>query len=54
MAKKKKTSTLTKTLLETADDMRKAGLIDRASHEQITLRHLGAGKPAVAPVTGDS
>ncbi|MEN3381840.1 MAG: hypothetical protein V7608_1884 [Hyphomicrobiales bacterium] len=38
--KKKKTSSLTKALLETAGDMRKAGLLDRASHEKITLRHL--------------
>jgi len=51
-SKEKKTSPLTKALLETAGDMRKAGLIDRASHGKITLRHLGAGKPAVAPVTG--
>jgi putative transcriptional regulator len=52
MAKKKKTSPLTKALLETAGDMRKAGLMDRVSHEKITLRHLGARKPSVAPVTG--
>jgi hypothetical protein len=31
MAKKKKISPLSKTLLETADDMRKAGLMDKAS-----------------------
>ena len=49
MAKKKKISPLSKTLLETADDMRKAGLMDKASHEKITLRHLGAtGAPKVA------
>src|SRR6267154_2264386 len=53
MAKKKKISPLTKALLETAGDMRKAGLMDRSGHEKITLRHLGAAdKPAVAPVTG--
>jgi putative transcriptional regulator len=52
MAKKKKVSPLTKALLETAGDMRKAGLMDRASHEKITLRHLGAaGKPKPAPIT---
>ena len=36
MAKKKKNSPLTKALLETAGDMRKAGLMDKASHEKIT------------------
>ncbi|WP_375414130.1 helix-turn-helix domain-containing protein [uncultured Bradyrhizobium sp.] len=52
MAKKKKTSSLTKALLETAGDMRKAGLIDRTTHEKITLRHLGvAGKSKPAPIT---
>jgi hypothetical protein len=42
MAKKKKVSPLTKALLETADDMQKAGLMDKATHEKITRRHLGA------------
>jgi putative transcriptional regulator len=52
MAKKKKISPLAKALLETAGDMRKAGLMDRATHEKITLRHLGsAGKPKPAPIT---
>jgi putative transcriptional regulator len=52
MAKKKKVSPLTKALLETAGDMRKAGIMDRATHEKITLRHLGAaGKPKAAPIT---
>ena len=51
MAKKTKTSPLAKALLETAGDMRKTGLMDKASHEKITLRHLGAtAKPA--PITG--
>jgi hypothetical protein len=39
MAKKKKISPLTKALLKTAGDMRKAGLIDRSAHEKIALRH---------------
>ena len=53
MAKKKKVSPLAKALLDTAGDMRKIGLIDRASHEKITLRHLGAsGAPNTAPITG--
>jgi putative transcriptional regulator len=53
MAKKKKISPLAKALLETAGDMRKAGLMDKASHEKITLRHLGAaGQSTIAPLTG--
>jgi putative transcriptional regulator len=32
---------LTKALLETADDMRRAGVMDAAAREKITLRHLG-------------
>ena len=49
---KKKTSALTKALLETAQDMRKAGLLDAKAHDKITMRHLG-GKdaPRVLPVT---
>jgi putative transcriptional regulator len=42
MAKKKKVGPLGKALLETANDMRNAGLMDKATHEKITLRHLGA------------
>jgi putative transcriptional regulator len=38
---KKKTSALTRALLETADDMRKAGILDAEAHEKITMRHLG-------------
>jgi putative transcriptional regulator len=53
MAKKKTISPLAEALLETAGDMRKAGLMDEASHEKITLRHLGAvGTPKAAPITG--
>jgi putative transcriptional regulator len=53
MAKKKKVSPLAKALLETAGDMRKAGLMDKATHEKITLGHLGAsGAPKATPITG--
>jgi putative transcriptional regulator len=41
MAKKAKPSRLTKALLETADDMRRVGVMDDATHQKITLRHLG-------------
>ena len=47
-------SRLTKALLETADDMRRAGVMDAAVHEKLTLRHL-AGRPGVEaePITGE-
>ena len=37
---KKKPSRLAKELLETAEDMHDAGLLDRATYEKITRRHL--------------
>jgi putative transcriptional regulator len=40
---KTKPSLLAKVLLDTAGDMRKSGLLDKAAYETITLRHLGAG-----------
>jgi len=43
MMRKKKASRLTKALLETADDMRRVGILDSSTHEKITLRHLGQG-----------
>jgi putative transcriptional regulator len=50
---KKKPSGLAKALLETATDMRKSGLLDRATYDKITLRHLGSKTmPAVKPITG--
>ena len=36
--KNKKPGRLAKALLETAGDMRKAGLLDRATYEKITMR----------------
>ena len=48
---KKKTSRLANALLETAGGMRKAGLMDRATYDKITLRHLGPkDTPRVAPI----
>ena len=45
---------LTKALLETADDMRRAGVMDAATHTKITLRHLGERADVVAePMTGE-
>jgi hypothetical protein len=37
----KKISRLTKALLETADDMRRVGVLDAASHEKITPSFWG-------------
>lgn len=50
--KTKKHSRLASALMETASDMRKAGLLDKATHEKITMRHLStAAVPKVAPIT---
>ena len=55
MTRKKKPSRLTRALLETADDMRRGGVLDAASHEKITLRHLGSKAAGIAgkPISGD-
>lgn len=50
MGKNKNTSALAKALLETAGDMRKAGLLDRAAHDKIKMRHLAADAAKTAPV----
>jgi putative transcriptional regulator len=53
MTKKKKTSRLTKELLETADDMRRVELLAPVAREKITMRHLGASRSSkLAPITG--
>ena len=49
MAKKTKTNRrLTEELLETAQDMRASGLISKAAHEKITMRHL-SDAPVASP-----
>jgi putative transcriptional regulator len=54
MARKAKPSRLTKALLDTADDMRRIGVLDAAAHEKITLRHLDEKTSLdVRPITGD-
>jgi len=54
MKRQTQPSRLTKALLETADDMRRVGVMNAAAHEKITLRHLGSKADAVpAPITGD-
>jgi putative transcriptional regulator len=45
---------LGRALLETADDMRRVGILDAAGHEKITLRHLGASADTAAkPISGE-
>jgi putative transcriptional regulator len=51
MAKKAKTNRrLTEELLEAAQGMRASGLMNKAAHEKITMRHLGEGFAASAAV----
>ena len=50
----KKPSRLANELLETAEDMHGAGLLDRQTYEKITMRHLGQKNiPRVAPISGE-
>jgi putative transcriptional regulator len=51
MTIKKKPSRMAKAMLETAADMRKADLLDQATYDKITMRHLGPNRPKVAPIT---
>jgi putative transcriptional regulator len=52
MAKKAKSNhRLTEELLETAQDMRTSGLMSKAAHEKITMRHLDEALPTPTPVT---
>jgi putative transcriptional regulator len=52
--KRKRASRLTKALLEMADDMRCAGIVDDETHAKITLRHLGdKANVVVEPISGE-
>jgi len=54
MTKKTQPSRLTKALLETADEMRRSGVMDASTHAKITLRHLGDNAGVIAdPITGE-
>jgi putative transcriptional regulator len=44
---KKGNSRLTRELLETASDMRASGIMDKATHEKITMRHMASASPVV-------
>lgn len=49
---KKKSSRLTKALLETAKGMREVEILDEESYEKITMRHLGKEKrPKIDPIS---
>lgn len=45
---RKGNSRLTRELLETAHDMRASSIMSKATHEKITMRHMGDAAPAVA------
>lgn len=54
MAKAAKPSRMVRAMLETADDMRRAGVMDEMTHAKITLRHLGARADVVTePISGE-
>jgi putative transcriptional regulator len=53
MAKKTKTNRrLTEELLEIAQDMRASGLMSKAAHEKITMRHLGETAATTVSLSG--
>lgn len=50
----KKSSRLTKALLETAKDMADDGILDEQAYKKITMRHLGKeNHPKIDQVTGE-
>ncbi len=54
MAKTEAPGRLDEAILETADDMHRLGIMDGATHEKITLRHLGDKAGAAArPITAE-
>ena len=54
MKNNKKPSRLAKAMIETAGDMRHAGIMDESAYEKITLRHLGIkGDVGVKQLTGE-
>ena len=54
MTKAAKPGRMVKALLETADGMRRIGLMDAATHAKITMRHLGDKADVLTePISGD-
>lgn len=51
---RKKPGRLAQAMLETAKDMRSAGILDEAAYTKITMRHLDVkGKVEIEPLTGE-
>jgi putative transcriptional regulator len=54
MAETTKPSRMVRAMLETADDMRRAGIMDDMTHAKVTLRHLGDRADVVTePISGE-
>ena len=50
----KKANRVVEAIIEMADDQLRSGLMDKAEHEKITIRHLGQRTLSVAePISGD-
>jgi len=50
----KKLSDIAKAMLETADGMHRAGIMDEATYRKITIRHLGPdAPPPAAPISAE-
>lgn len=49
-----KASRLAEAIIETADDMQRLGIMNKTTHEKITLRHLGMQTLGTAqPISGE-
>ncbi|HEY2034788.1 MAG TPA: helix-turn-helix domain-containing protein [Rhizomicrobium sp.] len=51
--KKTRKAALTDALLETADDMRRTGILTQQAHAKITKRHLGEDAGVARPVSAN-
>ena len=49
----KKPTRLTEELLDLAKDMESVGLIDKAAHDKITMRHVGTKLADIGPLAAD-
>ena len=50
---KQEPSRLVKAILETAEGMRRTGIIDNDARAKITMRHLGLATGATEPISGE-
>jgi putative transcriptional regulator len=54
MTESKKPGRLAQAMLETAKDIRSAGILDEAAYNKVTMRHLGVkDRVEVEPLTGE-